>query len=405
MQKKTAFGWLVGMAALVVCSIPAFAAQFTADINEHDGEQIKSGKIYVKDSKYRMELEEDGQQIVIIVDQDAGVTRVVVPDEKMYVEMEADDPMSLMNDPFQSLKYTVSIGESKPLGTETVNGYECSKYVISMQGQDVMTRWVSQKLEFPIKIVNHVKQNKFMELTNIQEGSVDDSLFQVPSGYTKWEEPGEKPIDVPDWAKEVPSAPVMKPPFERDMPTGEMIRVRVEPSKSIWVKGKSKTEAGAMAKAIPFLDGKPIKDPSMYNNFAAGGVICARLHETPREANEVVIRISEGEVAVTAKYYEMVERSVSAGEELWYLVEGHDAIETRFVNLDSGVSICTRNYFKEGKQLSDDVVGPAKYRTVTLESKNEIYRCALSADADEIVFRVEKGAMLIKLGQYDSFKF
>ncbi len=210
MRKRISFGWFTGMIvalAILVNSNAAPASQFTADMIQSEGGDTITGKIYVKNSKYRMDLEEDSHQVFVIVDQTAGVTRVLMPEEKMYMEMGTQDFRSLMKDPFQGLKYTASTGDSKHLGTETVNGYECDKYLISMNQQDVLTQWVSQKLKFPIKIVMHVSKNTFVDLQNIQEGPVDDALFDIPSEYTKMtmEEPGKEPVQTPDVAKETPA--------------------------------------------------------------------------------------------------------------------------------------------------------------------------------------------------------
>jgi len=211
-QRRMTFGWFAGMIvalAMFAYSNAAPASQFTADMIQSEGADTITGKIYVKNSKYRMDLEEDGHQVFVIVDQTAGVTRVLMPEEKMYMEMGTQDFRSLMKDPFQGVKYTASTGDSKHLGTETVNGYECDKYLISMNDQDVMTQWVSQKLEFPVRIVMDVSENKFVDLQNILEGPVDDALFDIPSEYTKMamEEPGKAPIEMPDVAKETPPTP------------------------------------------------------------------------------------------------------------------------------------------------------------------------------------------------------
>ncbi len=211
MQKRISFGWFTGMIvalAMFASSNAVPVSQFTADMILSEEGNVTTGKIYVKNSKYRMDLEEDNRQIFVIVDQTAGVTRVAMPEEKMYMEMESQDPTSLMNDPFQSLKYAASTGDSKHLGTEMVNGYQCDKYLISMNGQEVMTQWVPQKLKFPIKIVMHASKDKSMELQNIQEGPVDDALFDIPSDYTKrtMGEPGKQSVQIPDVAKETPTS-------------------------------------------------------------------------------------------------------------------------------------------------------------------------------------------------------
>ena len=109
MQRRISFGWFTGM--IVVLAMFAYgnaapASQFTADMIQSDGGDTTTGKIYVKNSKYRMDQEEDGHQVFVIVDQTAGVTRVLMPEEKMYMEMGTQDFRSLMKDPFQGVKYT-----------------------------------------------------------------------------------------------------------------------------------------------------------------------------------------------------------------------------------------------------------------------------------------------------------
>jgi outer membrane lipoprotein-sorting protein len=187
MQKKRLLRWSVVLLITMVCSIPLFAGEFSADMVVQAGGQkgeTTTSKIYVKGTKYRMEQEEDGQDIIIIVDMDAMVTRVLMPSEKMYMEIASDDIQSLANDPFQSAKKTESLGETQLLGTETISGYKCDKYLITREGTDVMTQWISKKLEFAVKVVQHEGEQMTMVLKNISEDKLDDSLFEIPDGYT-----------------------------------------------------------------------------------------------------------------------------------------------------------------------------------------------------------------------------
>jgi hypothetical protein len=177
---------------LAFCN-PAPAAQFKADMVMGQSGATKTGKFYVKGSKYRMDQRDDGRQIVVLVDQDAGMTRVLVPARKIYMEMKSDEPRSQMNDPFQGAKHLATLTEVQKLGSEKVSGYVCDKYLFKDKGKDLMSKWVSTSLHFPIKIVNHVSHGMFMELKNIQETNLDDSLFQLPPGYTKMGGPGPVP--------------------------------------------------------------------------------------------------------------------------------------------------------------------------------------------------------------------
>lgn len=223
MQRRMIFGCFAGMMVLLAmfaCNAAA-ASQFTADMTMKQGSDTTSGKIYVKDLKYRMELVEDSHQLFIIVDQIDSVTRVFLPEGKMYFEMGTQDFRSLMKDPFQGIKYSASIGESKHVGTETVNGYKCDKYVISINDQNAMTQWVSQKLEFPVRIIMDVSETNSVELQNIKENPVDDTLFVIPAGYTimKTDEPAkETPVQTPEVTKEAPEAAKETPADTTEVP-------------------------------------------------------------------------------------------------------------------------------------------------------------------------------------------
>jgi hypothetical protein len=168
----------------VFCSLAA-ASEFSADMAVVDGGNTKTYKLYVKGLKYRMETIEDGQEIVIIVDQEANLTRVANVNVKAYIEMPSNDLRSLMNDPFQALKITIDTPgiERNSLGTETVNGIECDKYALLVEGKEFYTYCMSRTHKFPIKIT--LKQSeRVAELKNIKETAVDDRLFEIPEGFS-----------------------------------------------------------------------------------------------------------------------------------------------------------------------------------------------------------------------------
>ena len=407
MIRKSIIRWglmlplILGWAAT---NISAQDGQFSADVSMSIQGQAMNGKIFVGPSYYRMDVEQAGEKLSVIVDRKAGRTRVLVHGMKQYLEMKSDDPMSLMNDPFQSIIYTESFAGKKNLGTEKIGAYTCDKYVLTYGDQDLMTYWVSQQLGFPIKIVNNSSEGTFLDLTNITAGPVDESRFEVPAGYTEMVPPGEEPIEVPDWAEDIPSAPVVTPPFEQHVAAGDMFRIPVVAGKSIWVKAANRSGADVLARAIPFKDGLPLKDVTRYNNFAMEGTVCERRHETEVEADEIIIRIFKGTMTVLGKYSPMTEGQASAGHEFKYDVVSDEYAETRMVNLAEGESQVLVSYFKDGQELSKDEIGPEKFRTVTLEP-GETDRRTLNPAGDQMVFRVIKGDVLFKLGQYDSFEW
>jgi hypothetical protein len=398
---------LATVIALVVCAVcsGALAAEFSADFTEQQGDNSKSGTIYVRGPNYCLDIVEDGEQMLIIVNPEKQKTIVIPVSMGEYRELAIDDMTSIMSDPLQGFLYAAANGELNAVAAETVNGYECDKSVVTMGDTEVMSRWVARSLDFPIKIVAHGPPDKVFELTNIVVGPVDDSKFVIPAGFTLWIDPATLPVEPPAWAEGIAAAPVMVPPFEHDMSAGDIIRVKVASGKSFKIKGVSKTDANAIARVIPFKDDRPLRKASRYNNFAQRGTICARLHETSAEVDELVVYVYEGDITATAKWQEMLEKTVAEGEEIRLPLPDRYNIETRLVNLSDAESVAIVSYFLDGSELGEDDMGPIKWRTITLKEHGEVEDGARSHNGDEIVVSVQKGKMLIKLGQFDSFEF
>ena len=401
---RSLLGVMIALVMSAGCS-QVLAAEFSADFTEKQGDYERSGKIYVKGSNYCLDIVEDGEQMLIIVDPEARKTVVIPVSTGEYRELAIDDMTSIMNDPFQGYLYTAEMGEVKTGGAETINGYECDKSVVTMGDTDIMSRWVAKSLDFPIKIVAHGPPDKVFELINIVVAPVDDSKFEIPEGFTKWIDPETLPVEPPAWAEGIAAAPVMMPPFEHDMSAGDIVRIKVEPGKSLAMKGVNKTDTEATAKVIPFKDDRPLKVDTWYNNFAQKGTICARRHETSVEVDEFVVYVYVGDITATAKWQEMLEKTVAEGEEVRLPLPNWDNIETRLVNLSDAESVAIVSYFKDGAEVSEDDQGPVKWRTITLKESGEVEAGARTHKGDEIVFSIQKGKILIKLGQFDTFEF
>ena len=177
------------VAVLLILTSSFSFAQFTADMVTTEREVSKTGKFFFEKPFYRMDMEEGGQKMFVVVNNETKTTRVFMPSEKMYMEMKSDDMKSLSNDVFQSLEAQKEKYETKLVGKETVNGYECEKYQVIIDGSPVSTYWQSPEIEYPIKVVSGQNQNMVMELKNIKKGDVDDAMFKIPAGFTKMEMP------------------------------------------------------------------------------------------------------------------------------------------------------------------------------------------------------------------------
>ena len=391
---------IVMLAMLLFCG-QLLAGEFAADLVLSMPGQNDTMKIYVKGYSYRLEKLEGDNKLLLF--RTNGATTALDPEKKEYKVFKGiDENMFNPVAAWENMSYDM---EARAGEDETVNGYECRKYLYNYPGQTEVAfeRWLSQKLKFVIKQkILSSGGDAIMGLVNIKEETVDDALFEIPDGYTKAIDPEDLPVPIPDWAKDLESTPIMKPPFENVMAAGETVRIKTEPGKSIWVRGKSTTEEKAKARAIPFKDGRPLNELTMYNNFAMKGTICTRRHETVQEADYVVVHVDYGEVKVEAKMADMFEKSVKAGREFGVSLNPGDNIEVRLVNAIDGESTVKWDYMKEGvlKEMPY-----AKYRTKTFKKENEFHKTTLSPEGDQIVFKVEKGEVLIKLGQFDTFKF
>jgi len=171
-------------------AVESRAARFSADLNQSMDLMLTTGRVFVSGARYRMDLQTPlGPDVVVIVDQDANLTRVLIPKYKAYIEMPSDDQMSLMNDPFQSSEHMSKQYSLEEVGSETIAGYSCTKQLIVSRSKygdsGIMNRWVCEELGFPLKLEMLRQEDTFTELSGIKEEPVDESMFQVPADFEK----------------------------------------------------------------------------------------------------------------------------------------------------------------------------------------------------------------------------
>jgi hypothetical protein len=376
--------------------------QFMADITIGNIDKITHGKIYVQNSRYRMDLTEGGASWSMIVDQEANLTRSFSPEFKTYVEFPATSKQSYLIDPFQGQKFLKTIGVTRDLGTEEVAGYKCQIHIVSMQDQPLVTEYFSENLNFVLKTVNHISEELFLQIDNVEQTVINDSLFAIPDGYNLKSEAGQGPVELPDWVNEVYSLENTLPPFEMTVAAGELFKVAIEPGYGLHVNGRNVGDGIAAYSAVPFNLSLPIADISMYslnlpNKGTSGGWT---FEETPLEASEVVIRVNKGTIAFTIQQIELgFGKTIAAGRQYGMSIEPNREIVMRLVNVYDDESVCMVRLAKDGVSLDGDTVGPLSFRTVSLKTKHASERRTYTVDADEIVVEVQKGQMLINIRQ------
>jgi hypothetical protein len=175
---------------IFVLSNASIAAEFTADLLLKQAGETITGKVYVKGDKIRQEYLQGGEKQVMIFRHDKGITWVLIPAEKIYMEMSSQEGVAYDPQFDQNIEDKAEI---KLLGKETVNGYVCDKYqyIYHDKAMGTLTQWFSKKLDYPIKSEYKApKSYMFTEYKNIKEGKVDNSLFEVPGDYALMSIPG-----------------------------------------------------------------------------------------------------------------------------------------------------------------------------------------------------------------------
>ncbi len=175
---------------------------FSADMIQRVNDRSMEGKIFVKGNEYRMDIVENGEKLSILVDRASAKQKVIVHSKKVAQEYLNASEKSLNNNPFENFKYQLEIGSADTIGSEIINGYECLKIEVSNENKKILTAWISDKLNWPIKIETADKPNNDVDLSNIKEGEVVEAdFFKVPEEYTLHPFKEEMPKELPDIRK------------------------------------------------------------------------------------------------------------------------------------------------------------------------------------------------------------
>ncbi len=149
-----------------------------------------SGKAYVKGAKMRQETTFSGTKMVTIIDSATKVAYELMPDQKTAIKADfgtlkgASSPTDEVNGMPSS---------AQAIGTDTVYGEPVTIYQYE-QGDTSAKLWIWTEKGVPLKVdVTASGQHVTMTFSNYQFGSLDASLFEVPSDYTLMQAPSSTP--------------------------------------------------------------------------------------------------------------------------------------------------------------------------------------------------------------------
>ena len=190
--------WLLmvfaGLIAMAVFSGIAEASEFLADVVMKGGMMSGNGKVWVKGQKARQEMGAQEEKMIIIMDLDQGFQWMLMPDSKMYMKTKIQSKgKGFRPENFVGMQQGPMEAQIKRVGTETLKGYKCDKYLFTFKNKEMgtMTQWFAPKLGYPVKIVNETDTmgEVITELKNIKKASVRDDLFIVPPDYQEIKQP------------------------------------------------------------------------------------------------------------------------------------------------------------------------------------------------------------------------
>lgn len=176
---------------MCVLEYSANAIEFSADsiMTTKDGERTISKMFYKKDM-FRMDMKSP-EEISIITRLDKKVVWNVMHEEKMYMEM----PITETRKPLVEEKLEGEI-ERKLIGKETIDGHPTEKYLITYKHnnkQEQIYQWFATDIKFPIK-TQAFDGSWTQEFKNVSIKQQPSSLFEVPSGYKRFQMPEGMPM-------------------------------------------------------------------------------------------------------------------------------------------------------------------------------------------------------------------
>jgi len=390
------------MFLLSVCA-PVFGLEFSAVMNTDIEGTITSGMLYFKNGRYRMEGVEAEEELIIIVDERTRITSILAPEKKQYVEIPVGHLRSLANDPFQAVRHAALLGEQRFVRSERLEGHMCDYYKIIVDDQEVMASWVSTTLGFPVKIITMGEPSRTIELTNILDRPLEDSLFEIPPDYVKASDAYQEHTIQP-WRADLAHAIVRTPPFERLMFSEDVLRIPVRSDRILKVTVRNQANVSAVFMAVPLLNREPIRDPAEHvlGVEKAGTGMHLFFTETEQMANEVAIHAMQGTFVITAAYVNVGHRDIIyAGDTISIPLKPGKDINLSIINLAQQTSACWVTFFQKENELDASIIGPVDFRTFALTQEKEVSQrvWTSSLGADRMLLHADQGELLVTIWQ------
>ena len=174
-------------ALLLACtgaSAQALFRPFSADQIHTVGKKTTTGKVYAIEKALRTEAEQNGKKSISIMRFDRKVMWILMPDQKMYLEMgNFGAGVAEFASTMQGSKV-----DRTALGSEQVGAYHCdkSRVQVTYEGKQYTSiEWAAKELNGFVVKRQSEKGDWSTEYQNVQLGPQNPSLFEIPAGYQK----------------------------------------------------------------------------------------------------------------------------------------------------------------------------------------------------------------------------
>jgi len=182
--------WAALVSNLILCSASAGAAEFTAEIAISGPGDGYTYSLHVKGPLYRIQKTQGPMNVPpfpSIVNRDTGMTWGLMPSLSQYVEIPDLEKTFLAN-PLVGWAMTRKGMIESPGPVETLDGYACETRVYTAAGgsEPAAKVWFAKELGHILREERFGgNEHAVLALRNVQEGPVDDALFQIPEGFTR----------------------------------------------------------------------------------------------------------------------------------------------------------------------------------------------------------------------------
>jgi hypothetical protein len=149
--------------------------------------------MYIKGKKIRMEMSAEGQSVVNIIDGDAQVMYMYMPDENTAMKMDFGQAPQSVTDEAQE----ISGKQPTVVGTETIDGKVCV-VIEYVDTQATVKSWIWKEKGLPVR--SEIKTSEgttTIDYKNFDFSNLDDSLFQLPEGVEIMDIGGLIPTNLP----------------------------------------------------------------------------------------------------------------------------------------------------------------------------------------------------------------